>query len=24
VDLAILGGWLVVCLAIAARFFRWE
>jgi ABC-2 type transport system permease protein len=24
VDLAILTGWLVVCLAIAARSFRWE
>ena len=24
VDLAVLGGWLVVCLAISARFFRWE
>ena len=24
VDLAILAGWLVVCLAIAARSFRWE
>ena len=24
VDLAVLGGWLVVCLAIAARSFRWE
>lgn len=23
-DLAILGGWLVVCLGIAARSFRWE
>ncbi|MGD0861735.1 MAG: ABC transporter permease [Candidatus Limnocylindrales bacterium] len=23
-DLAILSGWLVVCLAIAARSFRWE
>lgn len=23
-DVAILGGWLVVCLAIAARSFRWE
>jgi ABC-2 type transport system permease protein len=24
VDVAILAGWLVVCLAIAARTFRWE
>lgn len=24
VDLAVLTGWLVVCLAIAARSFRWE
>ena len=24
VDLAILGGWFVVCLGISARFFRWE
>lgn len=24
VDAAILGGWLVVCLAISARSFRWE
>jgi ABC-2 type transport system permease protein len=24
VDLAVLGGWLVVCLGIAARTFRWE
>jgi ABC-2 type transport system permease protein len=24
VDLAILGGWFVVCLAISARFFRWQ
>jgi ABC-2 type transport system permease protein len=24
VDLAILVGWLVVCLGISARFFRWE
>jgi ABC-2 type transport system permease protein len=24
VDLAILAGWLVVCLGIAARSFRWE
>jgi ABC-2 type transport system permease protein len=24
VDLAILGGWLVVCLGISARFFRWQ
>ena len=23
-DLAILGGWLVVCLGISARFFRWQ
>jgi ABC-2 type transport system permease protein len=23
-DVAILGGWLVVCLAVAARSFRWE
>jgi ABC-2 type transport system permease protein len=23
-DVAILGGWLVACLAIAARFFRWQ
>ena len=24
VDAAILGGWLVVCLLISARFFRWQ
>jgi ABC-2 type transport system permease protein len=24
VDLLVLGGWFVVCLAISARFFRWE
>jgi ABC-2 type transport system permease protein len=24
VDLAVLAGWLVVCLAVAARSFRWE
>lgn len=24
VDVAILAGWLVVCLAISARFFRWQ
>lgn len=24
VDLAVLGGWCVVCTALAARFFRWE
>jgi ABC-2 type transport system permease protein len=24
VDVAILGGWLVACLAISARFFRWQ
>jgi len=24
VDVAILGGWLVVCLGISARFFRWQ
>ncbi len=24
VDLAILGGWLVVCLGVTVRFFRWE
>ncbi|HLX35226.1 MAG TPA: ABC transporter permease [Candidatus Limnocylindrales bacterium] len=24
VDLAVLGGWLVVCLGISARFFRWQ
>ena len=24
VDLAVLGGWLAVCLAISARFFRWQ
>jgi len=24
VDAAILAGWLVVCLAISARSFRWE
>lgn len=23
-DVAILGGWLVVCLGISARFFRWQ
>lgn len=23
-DMAILGGWLVACLAISARFFRWQ
>ncbi len=24
VDLAVLAGWLVVCLGISARFFRWQ
>lgn len=24
VDIAVLGGWAVVCAALAARFFRWE
>jgi ABC-2 type transport system permease protein len=24
VDIAVLTGWLVVCLAISARFFRWQ
>jgi len=24
VDLLVLGGWLAVCLAISARFFRWQ
>jgi ABC-2 type transport system permease protein len=24
VDLAVLGGWLIACLAISARFFRWQ
>ena len=24
VDLAVLGGWFVVCLGISSRFFRWE
>jgi ABC-2 type transport system permease protein len=24
VDLAVLAGWLVVCLAISARYFRWQ
>lgn len=24
VDIAILGGWFVVCLGISARFFRWQ
>ncbi len=24
VDIAVLGGWFVVCLAISARFFRWQ
>ncbi len=24
VDVAIVGGWMVVCLAISVRFFRWE
>ncbi len=24
VDFAILGGWLLVCFAISARYFRWE
>jgi len=24
VDVAVLAGWLVVCLGISARFFRWE
>jgi ABC-2 type transport system permease protein len=24
VDVLVLAGWLVVCLAIAARSFRWE
>jgi ABC-2 type transport system permease protein len=23
-DLAILGGWLTVCMALAIRFFKWE
>jgi ABC-2 type transport system permease protein len=23
-DIAVLGGWLVVCMALAIRFFRWE
>jgi ABC-2 type transport system permease protein len=23
-DVAILGGWLIVCLGITARFFRWS
>jgi ABC-2 type transport system permease protein len=24
VDIAVLGGWLLVCLGISARFFRWQ
>jgi ABC-2 type transport system permease protein len=24
VDIAVLGGWLAVCLGISARFFRWQ
>jgi ABC-2 type transport system permease protein len=24
VDMAVLGGWLLACLAISARFFRWQ
>ena len=24
VNLSVLGGWLVACLALAIRFFRWE
>ena len=24
IDMAILAGWLVVCMALAIRFFRWE
>ncbi len=24
VDVAIIGGWLVICLGISVRFFRWE
>jgi ABC-2 type transport system permease protein len=24
VDVAVLAGWLVVCLGISARFFRWQ
>jgi ABC-2 type transport system permease protein len=24
VDIAVLGGWLVVCFGIAARYFRWQ
>ncbi len=24
VDIAVLTGWLVACLAISARFFRWQ
>jgi ABC-2 type transport system permease protein len=24
VDLLVLGGWLIVCLGISARFFRWQ
>ncbi len=24
VDIAVLGGWMLVCLVISARFFRWE
>jgi ABC-2 type transport system permease protein len=24
IDVAVLGGWLIVCMALAIRFFRWE
>ena len=23
-DIAVLGGWLIVCMVLAIRFFRWE
>jgi ABC-2 type transport system permease protein len=23
-DVAVLGGWLIACMALAIRFFRWE
>jgi ABC-2 type transport system permease protein len=23
-DAAVLGGWLIICIAISVRFFRWE
>jgi len=24
INLAVLGGWFVVCLILAVRFFKWE